>query len=157
MAKVQTFPIQSNVMFSKYKAVGIKFPNYGNLDGKQYTIFTDIDVKVDDYVVADTTNGPAVAVVTQTTGLTKFDRDKANRLIISKINMKKVQKKYDAMVQLQELRQQLQERKEEMEEMAVLRLLAQTDPHAKKMMDDLFKLTGDITYQITNEKEKDGN
>ena len=82
MAKISTFPIQSNVMFTRYKAVGIKFPNFGDLGSKQYTIFTDLDVKEGDYVVADTDTGPSVAVVTQTMGLTKFDRDKANRLII---------------------------------------------------------------------------
>lgn len=156
MAKLPVFPISSTVMFSQYKAVGVRFLKFNELSDTQYTIFTDIkDLKEGDLVVADTQYGPSVAQVTQVDGLSKFDRDKASRLIISKINMKKVSKKYDKMKKLTELRAALQARREEMEDIAVLRLLAETDPKAKEMMDDLFKLTGDVTYQITDKKKED--
>lgn len=151
MAKspISNLGISGSVMFSRYKAIGVKFTKFNTLSEKQYTTFTDIKGLVEgDMVVCDTQCGPSVAVVTQIDGLSKFDKDNAERLVISKINMKKVQKEYKKMKELQELRSSLQERKAEMEEFAVLRLLAEKDPTAKAMIDKMFKLTGDATFQL---------
>jgi len=114
---------------------------HGN--SKDYCYHTDLALKTDDLVLVETPSGEfKVVTVTQVNGISTYDRSKANKWIVGKIDLEEYEKKKQQRLLAREIRIRLRDRKEEMEEITLFKLLAKDDPEMQKLLKQLTDIEG---------------
>lgn len=126
--------------------------------GREYAYFVPMaeEVKEDDWILVWVRNNPTLAKVTRTSGITKAERDKANKVIGCvvgglddwKAEMEKLKEYLD-------FRSKLAEMREQYDEMQVFTALAANNPEAQELlskMNQTFGMDIPTNGQITNDK-----
>jgi hypothetical protein len=120
------------------KVVRVQFCGSFDTDRKNYSYLTDIDdIVVGDVVVVSSGPGLGVAKVKHV-GLA----GRAANWVIQKVDMDSHRKREERVARIAELKNALQLKKEQFDEVAVFQILAEMDPEAKNMLDELSALTG---------------
>jgi hypothetical protein len=119
------------------KIVKIRFCDSFNTDRKNYSYLTDDEtIEKDDVVVVS--SGPGLGlgkvVAVGTPG-------RATNWVVQKVDMDAFKKRREQEEKVKGLKLALQLKKEQFDEMAVFQLLAEKDPEAKQMLDELAELT----------------
>ena len=133
---VQFFPDHNN-----QKSFGV---DQHNRMSKPYSFLTDIDVKPGDQVIVPSAGIPKVAVVEKIFGLSRDAHNKAATLIIAKLDMSDYDDRVALVEKANELKTRLAERKQQFEEREIYRLMAENDPEARMLMDELNKIEGNV-------------
>lgn len=108
----------------------------------EYAYFTDIeDLKVLDKVVVCVSNNKLkVVTVSCIEGIEEYKGRKAHSWVVCKIDVTAHTEKIAKQKKVQEIRNQIAERKKQVEEMAVLKLLAESDDNMKDLLVQLAEL-----------------
>jgi len=120
---------------------------------KEYSYFVkaDVEVKEEDFVLIWVRNTPSLAQVTRVTGISKAERDKATKVIGGVVGgLEDWKADMEALKKYMELRSKLNEMREQYDEMQVFTLLAQQDPDAKSLMNEMAAMLG--TPALTADK-----
>lgn len=111
-----------------------------------YFFKTDIKLKAGDLVVVDSTNGMDLCRVQSNSLERSLDANiitafnKAKAWVVDKVDITSHEKRRLATERKKFIMSQLAERREAMEETAIYNLLAEKDPEAKKLLEELEKL-----------------
>ena len=135
------------------KVIAIRFSTNGCLGEKVYAYFTDLEVKVGDWVIVEVSKEFKTAMVTDAEGLSKADIAKAHKWIVQKVEVAEYEKRAIKERKINELRNQLRARKEEAEEYLIYQQLAKIDPSIKALMSELYDLDPDACPMIEAPKK----
>ena len=133
------------------KVIAIRFRTNGCLGEKVYSYFTDLEVKVGDWVIVEVSKEFKTAMVTDAEGLSKADIAKAHKWIVQKVEVAEYEKRAIKERKINELRNQLRARKEEAEEYLIYEHLAKTDPGIAGLLRRLQELDPDSVPKISSE------
>jgi hypothetical protein len=136
--------VDKDYIGGEYKLVGVTY----NLEGASlaeyiFKIDIDLDVKVDDIVVVDSKNGLSLCKVLNISDNSIENADivkQAKAWVVDVVSMDRHNKKIDATEKRAYILQQLDEKKKAMEALNMYALLAEIDPEAKKLVDELKTL-----------------
>lgn len=146
--------------FALYEHVGSKEERLSTLFGnssKAYSFFTDLDdLEVGDLVIVQSSGissrlGLAICQVSALEGLTKLQRDKAEKWVIQKIDLTQHAERMKRAAIEQEIRNKLRERKEEAEELMVYKALAQSDPEIAALLTRLAEFDPSAKHLLPEE------
>ena len=124
------------VVFDTYQPAGIQ---------KEYAYRTDLDLQPDDLVVVmvkeDQFKIVQVVAMLDMSLENAVIANKATKYIVDKIDLTSHIKRINAAERMTYIKGQLEEKKAKMEEIAVFQLLAESDPEAKRLLDEMKQLT----------------
>ena len=133
-----------NYVGSNYQLVDVTYElEYGDIVLTEYTFKTEIPVKKGDLLVVESREGLQLVRAT----IDSYERDltpeivtKANRAkawVVNYVDETKHNLRKEATQRREFLKQQLEERKAAMEEIAIYKMLADSDPEAAKLLNEL--------------------
>jgi len=125
--------------------VGVKFDDRGTLSEKTYCYFTDIEnLLVGDWVVVVVNHTPKTAVVTLTSGISKSDRDKACKWIVSKIDLHEYELKLKKQELISEIENELDEQMQKVQRYEMFKMCAKSSPKMQELLKSLSDLDPSI-------------
>lgn len=120
---------------------------------KDYCYLTDLNLTPEDYCVVETPDrNYKVVKVIQTLGISAFDKSKAYKWIVGKVDIEAYKDKEEKRRIVIEIRNKLRDRREAVEEMALFETMAKTDDETKALLTQLNKINSEI--YLTNMKEE---
>ena len=106
--------------------------------GKEYAYKTDLDLKQGDLVVVKVKFEFKLVEVTK---VEEKVNPKATAWIVDKVNLESFEQRQKEEERKKEIKEQLNEAKKKMDELLVYKMLADTDPEMKKLLDELKSLS----------------
>ena len=111
---------------------------------KPYSYLTDFEVKPDDKVVIPDAGNLRVAVVRKVYGLSRDAINKASTLVICLVDTDDYKERKARVDKAKELKTRLETIELDFESQEIYRLMAESNPRAKALMDELNKLEGNF-------------
>jgi hypothetical protein len=120
------------------KIVSVKFP--GSCTNYFFKAADDVEWRENDYVVCDTAQGLSLGVIVDACVPDK-GAAKATKWIIQRIDMVAHRARMETEKQIQAIQSKLEKCRKQAEERVIYEMLAEKDPEAKKLLDELDSLT----------------
>jgi len=134
-----------NYIGGEYNVVEVTYDIGGGpaVDTYYFKVDKDVELKEDDLVVVESKRGLGITKVVKVfeNNINNADKvKKATAWVVDKIDYSRQQERKEATEKREYILQQLEEKKEQMETIKMYALLAEMDPEAKKLVDELKTL-----------------
>lgn len=124
------------------------FDEVGNLNSKEYSYMTDLELKKGDWVIVEVKDAFKAVMVCSTKGLSKNAINAASKWIVSKIDTDAYMLRKKTQETIAELKYKLRQRKEEAEEFVIYQQLAAIDPEIERLIEELRMLDPGAVPQL---------
>jgi len=118
---------------------------------KEYAYYTDIeDIQVGDWVIVVVQGTPKAVKVEQVSGLSVANRDRANKWIVSRIDLTNWEKRMAELQMVMEIENQLDEEFQQAQRMTTFVMLADSNPRIAALLDKLREINPELVPKLTS-------
>jgi len=117
---------------------------------KEYAYYTDIeDIQVGDWVIVVVQGTPKAVKVEQVSGLSVANRDRANKWIVSRIDLTNWEKRMAELQMVMEIENQLDGEFQQAQRMTTFVMLADSNPRIAALLDKLREINPELVPKLT--------
>jgi hypothetical protein len=132
-----------NYIGGKYKIALVYYDGALSSQLYNFKVDVDLDIKEDDMVVVESSNGFGLCHVVKILSNTIFNAEevkKATAWIVDKVDMERHNQKKEATERMSYIKSQLEEKAKSMETIRMYQMLAEIDPTAKELLNEYKQL-----------------